>query len=109
MTMGPTLSPTPSMNVTGRRRAAATGAGARRSRGGQPRNGEPSDDLGDLAGEPPLDALVVARPDRLDDDPADQPHLVLAEAAGRGRGRAQPDARRRVRWQRVERDAVLVD
>src|SRR5688572_24248821 len=97
-TIGPMLVPTPSMNVTGAL-----------SRGRQPRYRETTDDLGDLAGQPPLDGGIVARVDRLDDDPPDGAHLVLAEATGRGRRRAQADAGRRVGRQRIERDAVLVD
>src|SRR6185503_18529578 len=108
----------PSMKVTaasGRRvpcRAATGGSASRRcaprSRGGQPRHGEPLDDLGHLCGKPALGSLVVTRPDRLDDDPTDRAHLVLAEAAGCRSRRAQPDAGCRVGRQRVERDAVLV-
>src|SRR5262245_34751452 len=103
--IGPTLLPTPSMNVTG----VTCGARPRRSRRRQPRDGEPRHDLADLARKPALDGLVVARSDGLDDDPPHGPHLVLAEATGCGGRRAQADAGRRVGWQRVERDAVLVD
>ena len=43
---------------------------------------------------------IVTLGDRLDDEPADRPHLVAAEPAG-GRGRRpEPDPRRRVRWMR---------
>src|SRR5688572_6312007 len=75
--IGPMLDPTSSMNVTGAS-----------SRGRQPRYREAGDDLGDLAGQPTLDRRVVAGVDRLDDDPTDGPHLVLAEATGRGGRRA---------------------
>src|SRR5262245_26130231 len=53
--IGPTLSLTPSMNVT----SVTCGARPARSLGRQPGDREPRDDLGDLAGEPALDGLVV--------------------------------------------------
>src|SRR5215204_2899600 len=93
-TIGPMLDPTPSMNVTGAS-----------SRSRQPRYREAGDDLGDLAGQPLLDRGIGARVDRLDDDPPDGAHLVLAEATGRGRRRSQADAGRRVGWQWIERDS----
>ena len=63
----------------------------------------------DLAGQARLVAGVVAIRMASDDLPI-QAHLVLAEAARRGgRRRADPDARRDIRRQRIERDRVLVD
>src|SRR6188472_556759 len=86
-------------------RSMATSGRRVGSRGRQSRDGEAGDDVGDLTGEPALGRLVVARPDGLDDDPADLAHLVFTEAARRRRRRAQPDATGRVGRVLVERDA----
>src|SRR3954471_15500845 len=106
--IGPIASAAPEMKVI----ATVVGAGTRRSsarsRGGQARNGEAVHDLADLVREASVRGGFVPPTDRFDDDPADGAHLVGSEPArGRRRG-PDPDPRRGVRRQRVERDRVLV-
>src|SRR5258705_11538704 len=84
-TIGPTALPTVGMKLI-RARPARVGRFSSPSRGGQAGHREPSDDLADLARQPCLGGRLVALGDRVDDDPADGPHLVWPEAAPR-RGR----------------------
>src|SRR5260221_6017380 len=108
-TIEPTAPPTSAIRVTAPEPPAPTLARLAASRGRQPRDRELADDVANVARQPELLGQVVARPDGLDDDPANGPHLVRSETP-RGRGRRpDPDPRRRVRRQGVERDGVLVD
>src|SRR3954447_1226810 len=79
------------------------------SRLGQARYGEPCADRGHVGRETALLDGLVAGSDRVDDQARDRPHLPRAEATRRGRRRADPDAGRRIGWQLIEGDRVLVD
>src|SRR5262245_18776916 len=60
------------------------------------RDGEAGDELAHLAPDAVVDRGVVALADGLDDPATDPAHLRGAHAAGRRRGRADPDAGRDV-------------
>src|SRR3954469_18868947 len=85
-TIGPRALPTAGMKVI-EGVPAESSRSSWRSRLRQARDGEPGDDLADLVREARLGRRFIALRDRIDDDPADAPHLVRTEAAGCGRRR----------------------